>query len=121
MSISSLLNRNLTQTCIYWGNPANDGYGGLDFDNPVELLCRWEDKTVLQQDAKGNQITSDAVVFVLQDVEEGGYLYLGSISDLDSSAVSPVETAKAFQIITYEKVPALKGSEYFRAVYLKKK
>ena len=131
MGISSLLTRNCKQTCVYWGNPVNDGEGGFTFDNPVELLCRWEGKVqvIKDDDAKGGEIECVAIVYLLQDVDEQGYLYLGTLDDLEAAEDSsenssggwynPQAVDGAYKIKQFEKMPALGSTTTFvRRAYL---
>ncbi len=128
MSINSLLTRSLKQTCVYWGNPVPDGEGGFTFDEPVEILCRWENINQVITDAKGAAITSRAVVFVLQDLTEEGYLYLGDLEslydslDLESSASTlsnPITITNAWIIKRFQKEPTLGSTtDFLRKAYL---
>ena len=125
MSIEDNIARNLTATCVYWGNPQNDGEGGFTFDDAVEISCRWEDMMQIVSDAKGNEVSSRALVFVGQDLDEEGYLYLGTLDDLYDSAESsagaiddPKEIEGAYQIKRFQKTPSLSGSGYLRKAYL---
>ena len=43
--IEKVAKRFCVETAVYWGNPQNDGYGGFTFDTPVEIKCRWEEKS----------------------------------------------------------------------------
>ena len=125
MGIQSLLTKHCKQTCVYWGSPLADGEGGFTFATPVELACRWEGKVqiVKDDDAKGGEIESVAVVYVLQDVDEEGYLYLGTLNDLealeDSSENSsggwfnPMVVDGAYKIKQFEKIPALGSTTQF--------
>jgi len=131
MGISALLKKNYTQTCVYWGSPLADGDGGFTWANPVELKCRWEGKVQIinDDDKRGGEIESVAIVYVLQDVEEEGFLYLGTLDDLealeDSSANSsggwydPKTVDGAFKIKQFEKIPALGSTtEFVRRAFL---
>ena len=131
MGIGALLTRNCTQTCVYWAGPTNDGAGGFDFDDPVEIACRWEGKiqVVKDDDAKGGEIECVAIVYLLQDVDEEGYLFLGTLDDLealeDSSENSsggwynPTVVENAYKIKQFEKIPALGSTTQFvRRAYL---
>lgn len=121
-----MITRNCDQIAVYWGNPQNDGQGGFTFANPVELACRWESTTQIVSDAKGNEITSRAVVFVLQDVDEEGYLYLGTLENLYDIAESSMESINnpkdfvdTYIIKRFKKTPALGSStEFLRLAYL---
>ena len=127
MSIETMIKRTCNQTAVYWGSPVNDGYGGETFDDPVEISCRWEDMHQIVTDAKGNELTSRALVFVLQDVDEEGYLYLGTLESLyddyagDSSAGgvnNPKIIEGAYIIKRFQKTPDLKGTGFLRKAYL---
>jgi hypothetical protein len=113
----SYLTRNLNQTAVYWGSPTPDGWGGTTFDSPVEMDCRWEEKQELFVDASGEQVLSHAVVYLSQDVDIGGYLYLGDMNDLDSTPV-PSENSDAYEIRSFRKTPNLKATVYERKAWL---
>ena len=126
MSFSSLLNKTCKQTCVYWGSPQDDGYGGKIFAAPVELLVRWEDKEQLIRQDDGIEISSRAIVYVLQDVDLEGMMYLGTLDDLydisESSAgalSNPKEFDKTYVIKKFEKSPALGSTtDFVRKVWL---
>lgn len=110
----------LKQTAVYWGNPTSDGAGGATFDEPVELNVRWEDRSELYIDmTTGRELRSSAVVFVSEDVERGGYLYLGTLSDLSSSQeADPLLIDGAFEVREFKKTPDRKGTSFVRRVLL---
>lgn len=120
MSIATLMARQCTQTCVYWGNPREDGEGGHIFDDPVELKCRWEDIQQVVRDTQGNMVTSRAVVYLLQDVDEQGMLYLGTLDDIDSADYdNPKNVDGAFYIMRFSKTPNLGStSDFLRVVFL---
>lgn len=125
MGIESLLAQTCTQTAVYWGAPEDDGYGGKNFDSiyPVEIACRWKEKTelIVRVGARlSEELISNAQVFVTQDVDEKGYLYLGTLDDLDSGEEENPETVDGAYIIKkFEKIPALRSTtEFVRKAYL---
>ena len=126
MSISAMLNRTCKQLAVYWGSPNETGYGSQVWANPVEISCRWEDKEQLIQLDDGSQISSRAIVYVLQDVDLEGMMYLGTLDDLydlgESSAGAidnPKEFDKAYVIKKFEKSPALGSTtDFVRKVWL---
>jgi len=119
MAISDLLTRHCIQTAVYWAPDAPDGYGGMTYDDPVEISCRWEDKAQLFADAQGRQISSRSVVFVLEDLELEGCLLLGELDDIDSSDLDDPIAAGARVIINFDKIPALGSTtDYVRKAYL---
>ena len=123
MGIEGFISRLCTQTAVYWGTPAEDGYGGKTFADPVEIDCRWEDaveKITRVGASLGEEVISKAKVYVIEDVEELGYLYLGTLDDLDSDEeADPTTIKKAYMIVRFDKVPAMRStSEFLRKAYL---
>ena len=116
--MSRYITKNFKQTIVYWGNPQPDGFGGFSFDDPVEIKGRWEDRQELFIDAQGNEIRSQAVVYLAQDVDLGGYLYLGDLDDFSSSAPEPTDSTKAKEIRALRKIPNLKCTAFLRKVWL---
>ena len=122
MSVVTNIERLCTQTAVYWSTPTEDGYGGLTFDSgsPQEIYCRWEDKNEIIKSDNGKEQVSRAVVYVTQDVDEDGYLFLGSLDDLDSSEEENPETAAdTYRIVKFDKSPALGSTnEFIRKAWL---
>jgi len=124
--IEALMARICRQTAVYWASPVNDGFGGFTFEDPVEIMCRWEDMHQVVTDDKGNEITSRALVFVLQDVDEEGYLYLGTLDSLYDDAESsagaidnPANIEGVYIIKRFQKTPVLGSTtEFLRKAYL---
>ena len=116
----SILERQYKQDAVYWGNPQENGSGGFTFDDPIEIKCRWEDIKQVVTDKKGNEITSRAVVYVKQDLDEEGMIYLGTLDDLTSAMeIDPKTVENAFIIKRFAKIPSLQSStEFVRAAYL---
>ncbi len=128
MSITNLLIRNCKQTAVYWGNPVNDGYGGFTYDYPVEILCRWEDKNDIFVAANGDEVMAKSFVYVLEDLDLNGMLYLGTIDEVydpfESSAttIDPKDVPGAFLIRRIDKLPCLGStSNFLRKVFLTSK
>ena len=140
-SITGLLNRTCRQKAVYWGSPRTNGLGrGMTFADPVEVNCRWEEMEQVVTDARGVEVTSRAQVFLLQDVDEEGYLFLGTLADLGSpsgvsltcdmttitcdasltsSSTDPTVITGAYIIKRVQKTPALGSSSvFFRKAYL---
>ena len=91
---------------------------------PIEIDCRWEDrveKLSLVGARLGEEIISRAQVFVTQDVDERGWLFLGDLDDLDSSQEEgdPKNIDGAYEIMRFDKTPALRSTtEFVRKAYL---
>lgn len=118
--MADMLTRNCPQVCVYWGTPNPDGYGGYIWAEPVELACRWEDKEQLIRLDDGNQISSRAIVYVLQDVDLEGIMYLGTLALLTAlEEDDPESIDKAYVIKKFEKSPVLGSTtEFMRKVWL---
>lgn len=130
-NIENVVKKFCVQTAVYWGNPVNDGYGGKTFDDPVELLpptngVRWEETTQVITNNQGKEIVSKAKILLCQDVDEEGYLFLGTLDDLsDSSGDSsgayydPLQIEGAYEIKRFDKTPMVrKTNQFVRTVYL---
>ena len=126
MSIETFIKQVCPQIAIYWPPLAEDGYGGKVFSDPKEIFCRWEEREQVLTDPNGTIIGSRAAVFVTEDVEEEGYLFLGTLDDLDDSEqdssgvwYNPEEIIGAYMIKQFEKIPALGSTtEFIRKAYL---
>jgi hypothetical protein len=123
MSIPKFIKKIAVQTAVYWGNPVNDGYGGYTYDAPVEIKCRWEEKVRTIADVFGEYRLSKATVLVNDPLDYNGYLYLGTLAEVN--AMTGVTTSKpktipmAFAIIAYDKIPLIKSTTQFvNIVYL---
>lgn len=109
----------LKQTAVYWGAPVSDGQGGRTFADAVELDVRWEERHDLFIDPQGQEKQSSAVVFVDQDVDIGGYLFLGDLDDLGSAEEDdPMIVSGAYEIRQFDKTPDLKGTSFLRRAWL---
>jgi len=117
--MKSFLNRITRQTAVYWGNPKSDGFGGLVYDDGIEIKCRWEDVHEIVKNANAKtakEVIAKGKIITIQDVKEEGYLYLGNLSDLDSDP-APKNTEESHQIINVKKIPIVnKTNEFIREV-----
>ena len=114
--MEAMLNRQLQQTAVYWASPTSDGYGTMTYDDPVEIKCRWQNKMRVIQTGNGEAIVCQSEVWVLEDLDEQGMLYLGELDDLDSNELPP-DSASEIKII--EKTPAMGSTTVFlRKVFL---
>ena len=68
----------------------------------------------------GREVVSKAELMITQDVDESGYLYLGSLTDLDSDEEDNPETIDgAWEILVFTKNPLFKSTtEFVRRVFL---
>ncbi len=113
------------QTAVYWDTPTPDGFGGMSFDEPKEIKCRWTDKVqvVKWQSAyvpTSNEFISYAEILLTEDVKLQGVLWLGSKDKLTTEQkANPFMIAGAREIKTIEKIPLFRSStEFVKKVYL---
>lgn len=114
MGIPQFIRKISVQTAVYWGSPADDGYGGFTFDSPVEIPVRWDEKHELITASNGEQIVTKAEIFVNQDVDVNGYLFLGNLTALsDEQSANPKLHDQAHCIRQTSKVPLIKSTTQF--------
>lgn len=111
------------EVAVYWGNPQNDGYGGWTFDAPVEIPCRWENKSENMFGPDGREFTCNSSVLLTQDVDLEGYLWRGSLADLqaipDVKIDKPITIDEAYLIRRFDRIPMVrKNDEFVRTAYL---
>lgn len=114
------------QKCVYWGNPVSNDNGGYTFANPVEIDCRWDDKQELKTGFWGNKFASQAQVLVNIDLDRRGFLYKGTLAELQAEATAkgystanPREFPTAFIIEQFEKIPmVMSNDDFVRTAFL---
>ena len=132
MGIEKFIKSVCVQTALYWSKPVADGFGGMTFANPIELTppdtgVRWAEKTQVVSDGKGKEIVSKAEILTPNDLEEEGWLWLGSLNDVPAELVAeagddpldPRKFADAYEIKRTDRIPLFKATDRFvRTVYL---
>lgn len=101
MSYSSLL----TSTITHWSFSSNDGYGGVSYSAPTQLLGRWQDEANLFNDTDGEEFVSDAIVYTTTELDCNDWLYLGT-----SAQANPQNQNKAYRIRNCQKTQTPNGS-----------
>jgi len=61
---------------------------------------------------KSEELISNSLVYLNQDVQENGFLFLGA------TTLAPLTEKKAFRIKRFDKTPSLKGNKYTRKAWL---
>lgn len=115
------MNRLCVYDAVYWGNPQPDGKGGMTHDNPINIKCFWIDESQTVTDDNGDMWTSQAQVYVLQNLDQQGILWKGKLSNLtDKQKSNPLqELSNARQIKRFEKTPSLRQKNvYMRKAYI---
>lgn len=78
----SIVSNDLKQKAVYWPEPVNDGFGGFSYGTPIEVDCRWIEKSELIKDDKGTEVVSQARVKLNFAPEVNGYLWEGTLLEL---------------------------------------
>jgi len=101
------------QDATYWASPVPNGFGGHTFAAPVQIKVRWEDKTEEFLTALGEPVFSQSVLYIDQDIDIGGYMFLGT-----SLTADPTTVEGAFPVKRFAKTPSLRNAEYERKAWL---
>src|SRR3990167_4991630 len=90
--------RQLTQTLTRWTKSAAvSGWGvASSWTRTNDLACRWEDEKERFIDGPGRETFSSALAWLDADVSEGDYLFLGTSSASDPTAVSGAYLVRKF-------------------------
>lgn len=115
MGLDAYMKRICRYKAVYWGNPTSDGYGSYTYDDPVEIDCFWMGESDVVRDDAGKELVVKASVYVLQDLDEQGYLWKGRLADLTTAQKSdPKKVDGAMPIIRFISTPSLRTEEYVR-------
>jgi hypothetical protein len=106
--------RLLKQDATYWAPASVSGvYHTVTWTAPVAIKVRWETKSERFVDRSGADLVSSAVVFLNQDVVEGGYLFLGT-----SVVASPKSLALARPIKKFDSLTDVRNRQTVRKAIL---
>jgi hypothetical protein len=120
MSIEDFITNVCVQTAVYWGNPTPGGSGKMTYDPPVEIRCRWQDTKKVVTDNNGVQVICSAELLVTKDLDEQGWVYLGSLDEItDAQETDPMLLNGAYQIKQFDKIPMIYSTtEFVRKAYV---
>jgi hypothetical protein len=111
------------QTACYWPPlPHSDDFGNPTYGDVVELKppdngVAWFDTNENYINQQGETTVSKAKVFVLQDLQVHGVLWLGQAKDL-ADDIKPFGNAGASEIQAFSKIPTLTANEFVRTAWL---
>lgn len=116
----SYITKNHKQDIVYWANPTPDKFGGFTYTAPVDIKGRWEDRQVLFKDNEGNELMSKSIIFLGQDVDFGGYLYLGTLASIASAIdeTHPKNVDGSEKIRGFTKIPNLRATDFERRAFI---
>ena len=115
------------QKAVYWPPKSTESGSDDDFDDygqpivstssAVEIDCMWIDRNEEIIALDGTAFTSRAVVHCSYDVELGGILMLGELTDIED-AVNIKENPNAWEIRAVHKIPELGARNYLIKAFL---
>ncbi len=121
----SIIKRMRKQTAVYWSQSGVDAYGARQYNAPIEIDVRWDDKASQYVNKEGEQVASRGTVYVGIDVKPGDMLLKGIlIADSSSSGTADILTpedpkeAGAWEIQQFASIPNLRNTETLRICYL---
>ena len=106
--------RDHPQDITHWPTLTKDGLGGFTFAAPVLLKGRWEDKQELFRDKNGEEVLSEAWVYLETDIVIGDY-----IAENDQTGTpDPTTLQDAHQVRQFIKIPDLRQNDFERKAML---
>lgn len=115
------LKKYLKQTSVYWEKRGSDPRGLALYNAPVEVMCRWEDKSVQVVDPEMRVITFDAYLMFNQNIIEGSLLYLGTLEAVKLKVQFPTVLSikqGAREVKRVNRIPDLRGRPLLFEVFL---
>lgn len=118
--IERYIKRISNQIAVYWSRPTPREDGSNAYAAPVEIKCFWKDGTQYIPDRDMRDVSVKALIYVSQDLDEMGMLYLGTLSSLTTAQkADPRLVNRAYEITRFEKIPSLyKKNEFNRRVII---
>ena len=107
MSITDFIASKCTQPIVYWANPVSDGFTGFEYDDPVQLYGRWEELNEVILGPNGKEMISQARVFLTQEIDEEGRMWLGSLTDLESAPDPNDSAVSALYVVAQGRLPKM--------------
>lgn len=102
------------QTATVWsGEQVRDGFGRLTYPAPRQIKVRWEVKQELFMNPSGEQLLSNAIVYVPEKIPTDSYIYLG-----ESVIADPKKVDGAFRVRSSMTSPNLRGTRFIHKLML---
>lgn len=113
----SFITRILREKAVYWPYEGVDDFGQDKFGFPVEINCRWSQKSELYLNATGEEVVSNAVVMVDRKLVLGSLLWHGKLEDLQHWD-KPRDNPEAGEVKRMDEIPDRRIKEYVRKAFL---
>lgn len=106
--IEKYIKRISRHTAVYWSRPTPRADGSNSYAAPIEIKCLWVGGTQYIPDRDMREVSAKALVYVSQDLDEQGMLFLGKLSELTTAQkTDPRKVSRAYEITKFEKIPSL--------------
>lgn len=107
----------MNQMLVYWERTAeNDVYGAPTYAGPVQMQCRWEDKSEVKIDKAGLEFVSQARVYVPMALHLDGYICKGTLAGLHADTHPTANGGLPIKAVA--EIPAVRGAQVLRMVWL---
>lgn len=106
----SLITRCQRQTLCYWAPLTSNQYGEPRWEPPVEMACRWDDKSMQIQAADGTMVLSRVEIISAAPLVVGGVVILGELSGV-SYWVDAKANLGAYEILKTAITPNIRNTE----------
>lgn len=119
--LSRIVARFANQKLVYWAKAGSDEFGKPTFADPVEVACRWEDKTRMIVLPDERRVMASASILTSTELKAGGLVKKGTLADwkaLPSYPKVPTERQGGHEIIHVDGTPDIKAVEYVYEVYV---
>lgn len=119
MAVPYFVRKHLLQTMVYWANPVSNGEGGFTFDDPIEIQARCEFRNELVRTETNEEAVSRARIYLSQVVQNGEYLYLGTLEDsgIDDD-IHPEDVYGSMRVLSLDIMPRLRGNGYMYKAFV---
>lgn len=112
------LKRNMHHDITHWPVTGSDGFGGFVFGSPVLYKGRWEDKVEIFLDTNGEEVVSQAIVYMADDTDVGDWIVLGDQVTIPIADPTTLEDPPAFRIRQRNRTTDLRNMSALRKVFL---
>ena len=104
---------NFRQQVTLWIKSGKNSSGDPTFEAPRTVLGRWETRSSAFTNAAGEEGLANSTVYLKEDVGPGDFLFEGTSSTTDPTAVTGAAEVQAFS-----KIKQLRGSGFMRTAFL---
>lgn len=84
---------NLRQDVTHWTVTGSDGFGGFLYGAPTLLKGRWEEKSEMFLNINSEEEVSEAIVYLMDDIDVGDWLALGDFATVPTANPSTLDEA----------------------------